>query len=185
MKPSENFLGLRDALQRADRFRRIDSPQRFDGFDAQVRPATGRQVAVCNRQQLAERLAIRGNSDLVDHQRCYERVHVIEQLEQNVATPGPSTGGNLPHHAILRGPRKIFHPARQKYHHRFRIEPTQQPGHLHGFNDWSASYRAPEILDTLFAQVGRQIRHMFGIIPQAAAIEARREMLHSRLRQHL
>src|SRR2546430_10774549 len=125
VQPSENFFGLRDALQGAYRFRRIDSSHSFDGFHAQIRPAPGWQVAVGNGQQFAERLAIRRNSDLVDHQRRYERVHMIQELEQDVTSPGRSAGGNLPDDAVLRGSREILHSAGQEYHHGLRIEPAQ------------------------------------------------------------
>ena len=108
---------------------------------------------------------------------------MIEQLQQDVAPAGRSTGGNLPHDAVLRGPGKIFHPAGQKYHDRLRIEPAQQPGHLHGFGDRPAAHRTPEILNSLFAHIGRQIGHMLGIIAQTTTIETRRELLHGRLRE--
>ena len=108
---------------------------------------------------------------------------MVDQLEQDVAPSGRSTGGNLPHDAVLRCSRKIFHSARQIYHDRFRIEPAQQPGHLHGLGHRSSAHRAPEILNGLFAQIARQIRHMFGVLTQTATIETRRELFHGRLRQ--
>src|SRR5712692_6915368 len=183
MEPAEDFLRLDDALQGADRFRGMNPAQRLDGFDAQVGAATSRQVAVSDGQQLADCLAIGSNPNLIDHQRHDQRIRVIEDLQQDVAPSRSATGGNLPHHAVLCGARKILHSTRQKYHDRFRIQPAEQPSHFPGFDDWPAADSASKILNGSFAQVGGQIGHMLRIVAQTAAIETRREMLHGGLRQ--
>ncbi len=109
---------------------------------------------------------------------------MIEQLEKNPATSRSAARRYLPHDAVLRRPGKIFHARRQEHFHRFGIQLAQKPGHLDGFGDGPASHGAPQVLQSLFAEIGGQVGDMLGIFSQAAAVEPHGELLHGRLRKH-
>src|ERR1700674_241600 len=110
---------------------------------------------------------------------------MIEQLEKNSTASWSAASRNLPHDAVLRRPGKIFHPRWQEHFYRFGIELAQKPGHLDSFCDGSASYCAPQVLQSFFAKISGQIGYMLGIFSQAAAVKPHGELLHRCLREHL
>ena len=108
---------------------------------------------------------------------------MIEQFKQDLAPSRHAAARNLANHAILRGPRKVLDSSRQINHDRLRIELAQQAGHFHGFRDGPAANRAAQVLQGFFPEIAGQIGYVLGIVAQAAAIEARRQLFHRRLRQ--
>ena len=161
----------------------MNSAEGFDRFHAQIGTGAGRQITIGNGQQLAEGIAVRGHANLIDHQRHHQRVHMVEQFEQDLAPSRRAARRHLPDHAVLRSPWKILYPVGQKNHDRLRVEFAQQPGHLHGFRNGPSAHCASQVLQGLFAEISSQIGNMLGVIAQAAAIETRSQLLHGGLRQ--
>src|ERR1700685_2684444 len=150
--PAEKFFGFDDALERGDRFGRMDAAEGFDGFDAKVCTAPGRQIAVNNCEQAAERFAIAGDADFVDGERHDERVEGIEKFEKNAAAAGGAAGGNLAQDSILGVSRKIFHARGQKNFDGTRVEFAEQADDFDGFGDGATAERAAKKLHAFFAE---------------------------------
>ncbi len=114
MRPTENLLGLDDAFQRGNRLGRMNAAKRFGGSHAQKRSRPGGQIAIHNVHQAAKRFAVRGHADFVDDQRHHQGIDMIEQLQEDAASPGRAAAGKLAHHAVLRDARKILYAAGKK-----------------------------------------------------------------------
>jgi len=88
LQPAEESFGFDDALERSDRFGRVDAAECLDGFDAKVSAAAGGKIAVHDGEEPAESFAITGDADFVDGERHDKRIDVIEDFKQDTAASG-------------------------------------------------------------------------------------------------
>ncbi len=122
VNPPKHFFRFHNSLQGGHGLLRMNAAQRLDGFQAQVRPSAHGQVPVGQSEQSPQRFAVRGHADFVDEQGHHHRIDMVEQDQQNAATPWRSAPADLANDPVLRRARKIFHAPREKNFSGLRIE---------------------------------------------------------------